>query len=152
MPVKNIHELFQTIQHTWKTLKIDRYYGKVPILKCFRNALNDPSISVIKSIVDGKVIYAHKTILQLRCQHFQRMLGSEWKEHESGEVQINHSSYEVYKTFLHYLYTDEVETTAETATQLMDVARSYEELYLIKLCERIVKRAFTLTMQLQYMQ
>lgn len=72
--------------------------------------------SSVTFIVEGKQIHAHKDFLKIRCEHFQLMFQeSTWLENSKKEVEITQYSYPVFKAFLHYLYTDELNLTAESA-------------------------------------
>ena len=49
-----------------------------------------------------------------------------WEEgnSDSGTIDIRHFTYPVYRAFLQYLYTDEVELPPEDAIGLLDLANS----------------------------
>jgi RCC1 and BTB domain-containing protein len=49
-------------------------------------------------------------------------------------VEIHQFTYPVYKAFLQYLYTDEVNLSPEDAIGLLDLANSYCEVQLKKRC------------------
>lgn len=52
---------------------------------------------------------------------------------------MNDYSYNVYRAFLEYLYTDTVILSAEDAIGLLDLADAYCESHLKRLCERIIR-------------
>ena len=93
----------------------------------------------IRFIVDGCVIYAHKAVLKIRSDYFQKMFENNWKESTDSEwatllwlhfiilefqritcisfyglanrgvFQITDFPYQSFRTFLLYLYTERVE-------------------------------------------
>lgn len=54
-------------------------------------------------------------------------------------VDVGTFPYNVYKAFLEYLYTDRVDLPPEDAIGLLELAHSYCEDQLKRLCERIIK-------------
>jgi len=79
-------------------------------------------------LVDSKEIHAHKAVLKIRCEHFRSMFQEHWEEGSmEGGVDIRHFSYPVYRAFLLYLYTDQVDLPPEDAIGLLDLANSYCE-------------------------
>ena len=55
-----------------------------------------------------------------------------WEEGVQKAVEISHFSYPVYKAFLQFLYTDEVDLAPDDAIGLLDLANSYCETQLKK--------------------
>ena len=49
----------------------------------------------------------------------------------------------LYRAFLLYLYTDTVDLPPEDAIGLLDLANSYCELQLKRMCERIIRQGIT---------
>ena len=49
----------------------------------------------------------------------------------------------MYRAFLHYLYTDQVDLPPEDAIGLLDLANSYCEQQLKRRCERIIRQGIT---------
>ncbi|XP_059823883.1 RCC1 and BTB domain-containing protein 1-like isoform X2 [Hypanus sabinus] len=96
--------------------------------------------SDLKFCVEGKFIHVHKAILKIRCEHFRTMFQSYWSENEKEVIEIDHFSYPVYRAFLEYLYTDSVNLPPEDAVGLLDLATSYCEKRVKKLCQEIIKR------------
>ncbi|XP_069745812.1 RCC1 and BTB domain-containing protein 1-like isoform X2 [Narcine bancroftii] len=99
--------------------------------------------SDLKFFVEGKYIHVHKAILKIRCEHFRTMFQSYWSEDEKEVIEIDQFSYPVYRAFLEYLYTDSVNLPPEDAIGLLDLATSYCERKVKKLCQEIIKRGIT---------
>ena len=95
------------------------------------------------------------------------MFQDHWEEgaNSSGVIEIRHFSYPVYRAFLNYLYTDQVDLyfhlslfeveqkwkeivtkvdlPPEDAIGLLDLANSYCEQQLKRRCERIIRQGIT---------
>ncbi|XP_072254755.1 RCC1 and BTB domain-containing protein 1 [Pyxicephalus adspersus] len=93
--------------------------------------------------VEGKDIHVHRAVLKIRCEHFRRMFQSHWSESSMEVIEIEQFSYPVYYAFLQYLYTDTVDLPPEDAIGLLDLATSYCENRLKKLCQHIIKSGIT---------
>ncbi|MGH0126523.1 UNVERIFIED_CONTAM: hypothetical protein FKN15_028894 [Acipenser sinensis] len=78
-----------------------------------------------------------------RCEHFRLMFQSHWNEDMKEVIEIDQFSFPVYRAFLEYLYTDNVDLPPEDAIGLLDLATSYCENKLKKLCQHIIKRGIT---------
>ena len=88
------------------------------------------------------MIHVHKAVLKIRCEHFRSMFATHW-EGDTNEVEILQFSYNVYKAFLRYLYTDELDSNPEDAIGLLELANAYCESQLKLQCERIIKQGIT---------
>uniref|UniRef100_A0A3Q3G774 Regulator of chromosome condensation (RCC1) and BTB (POZ) domain containing protein 1 n=1 Tax=Labrus bergylta TaxID=56723 RepID=A0A3Q3G774_9LABR len=93
--------------------------------------------------IDGKCIHVHKAVLKIRCEHFRSMFRSQWTEDQQDVIEIGQFSYPVYRSFLQFLYTDTVDLPPEDAIGLLDLATSYCENRLKRLCQQIIKRGIT---------
>ncbi|XP_041638287.1 RCC1 and BTB domain-containing protein 1-like [Cheilinus undulatus] len=90
-----------------------------------------------------KCIHVHKAVLKIRCEHFRSMFRSQWTEDQQDVIEIGQFSYPVYRSFLQFLYTDTVDLPPEDAIGLLDLATSYCENRLKRLCQQIIKRGIT---------
>ncbi|PAV84457.1 hypothetical protein WR25_18282 isoform E [Diploscapter pachys] len=86
-----------------------------PLLLSIRNAFNDPTHCDMKIIVEGKAIHVHKALLKIRCQYFRVRLGELWHDSNENTLEVKDFPYNVYKAFLHWLYTDELNVDLEEA-------------------------------------
>ncbi|KAF3857185.1 hypothetical protein F7725_009044 [Dissostichus mawsoni] len=77
------------------------------------------------------------------CEHFRSMFRSQWTEDQQDVIEIGQFSYPVYRSFLQFLYTDTVDLPPEDAIGLLDLATSYCENRLKRLCQQIIKRGIT---------
>ncbi|KAK3086212.1 hypothetical protein FSP39_015293 [Pinctada imbricata] len=127
---------------TWRTYCVDKMQG-AQIAECIAKSFDDSNTSDIKFVVEGKDIHVHKSILKIRCEHFRSMFQSCWDEDEKDSIEINQYPYTVYRAFLEYLYTDQVQLKPEQAIGLLDLANAYCEPTLKQHCEKIIKKGIT---------
>jgi len=109
-----------------------------------KDAFNDQETSDLTFMIEGKPVYVHKSMLKIRCEHFRSMFQSHWGEDDKDVIEVTQFSYPVYYAFLEYLYTDQVHLQPEDAIGLLDLANSYCETQLKRLCERIIKQGITI--------
>lgn len=111
------------------------------IVKCLREAFDDEITSDLTIEVQGKFIYVHKAYLKMRCEYFRKMFHDSWKENNTSIFWHDQFSYGVYKSFLRYLYADEVDVQDfKDALELLELARAYLETRLKRECIKIIKQ------------
>ncbi|XP_048266273.1 RCC1 and BTB domain-containing protein 1 isoform X3 [Bombus terrestris] len=93
--------------------------------------------------VHGKPIHVHKAVLKIRCHYFRTMFQEHWVENSQSIIEHEQFSYDVYKTFLKYLYTNEVELSQENALELLDLANAYSENQLKRHCIQMINKKIT---------
>ncbi|XP_011298019.1 RCC1 and BTB domain-containing protein 1-like [Fopius arisanus] len=113
------------------------------ILDCLRQAFDDPASSDLTIQVQGKPIHVHKAVLKIRCQYFRSMFQEHWTENNQSIIEHDEFSHDVYKSFLRYLYTDEVDLPSENALELLYLANAYFETQLKRKCVQMIKRGIT---------
>lgn len=130
--------IYPTIKVTLEPLCIDENSVSNQQLNL---TLNDQASSDIKFAISGKFLYAHKMYLQMRCSYFNAMFSAEWKESKSDTIEITEYSFDVYKFFLEYLYTDQlpsVNQSTDFVLELLKAANFYGEEKLKSQCEKIM--------------
>ncbi|CAG0901286.1 unnamed protein product [Darwinula stevensoni] len=143
-PFHSINSVFATFGTpcvTWTAISFD-VQPVTRVLDALRSAFDEPEGSDVRFMVEGKVIHVHKAVLKIRCEHFRSMFATHW-EGDTNEVEILQFSYNVYKAFLRYLYTDELDSNPEDAIGLLELANAYCESQLKLQCERIIKQGIT---------
>ncbi|XP_074657559.1 RCC1 and BTB domain-containing protein 1-like [Tubulanus polymorphus] len=139
----DIFAMFATPAITWKPIIVEHLeVCRVP--DSIRKAFDDASSSDLKFCVDDKYIHVHKAFVKIRCEHFRTMFQSHWGENDKEIIEITQFSYPVYRAFLQYLYTDQIDLPPEDAIGLLDLANAYCEDQLKRLCERIIKQGITI--------
>uniref|UniRef100_A0A665UZ49 BTB domain-containing protein n=1 Tax=Echeneis naucrates TaxID=173247 RepID=A0A665UZ49_ECHNA len=133
---------FATPSVMWRLLSME-HDDFLTVAQSLKKEFDNPETADLKFCVDGKYIYVHKAVLKIRCEHFRSMFQSHWNEDMKEVIEINQFSYPVYRSFLEFLYTDDVELPPEDAIGLLDLATSYCENRLKRLCQHIIKRGIT---------
>ncbi|XP_043513899.1 RCC1 and BTB domain-containing protein 1-like isoform X2 [Frieseomelitta varia] len=108
-----------------------------------RDAFDDPTTSDLTIQVHGKSIHVHKVILKIRSNYFKMMFQEHWIENSQSTIEHEQFSYDAYKAFLKYLYTDEIDSSTEIILELLELANAYSENQLIRHCVRIICKKIT---------
>ncbi|KAK5920658.1 hypothetical protein CgunFtcFv8_024445 [Champsocephalus gunnari] len=138
----DVFACFATPSVMWKLLSME-HDDFLTVAQSLKKEFDNPETADLKFCVDGKHICVHKAILKIRCEHFRTMFQSHWNEDMKEVIEIDQFSYPVYRSFLEFLYTDAVELPPEDAIGLLDLATSYCENRLKRLCQHIIKRGIT---------
>jgi protein-L-isoaspartate(D-aspartate) O-methyltransferase len=100
-----------------------------------KELLNNPHLSDITFNVEGKKIYCHKFILQLRSEHFQGMFSSGMKESSATELNISEFTYEPFMEMIKFVYTDDCVLTPDNCVLILELANYYKLDRLKAMCE-----------------
>uniref|UniRef100_A0A8C1B1A9 Regulator of chromosome condensation (RCC1) and BTB (POZ) domain containing protein 1 n=1 Tax=Cyprinus carpio carpio TaxID=630221 RepID=A0A8C1B1A9_CYPCA len=138
----DVFACFATPSVMWRLLSME-HDDFLTVAQSLKKEFDNPETSDLKFSVDGKYIHVHKAVLKIRCEHFRSMFQSHWNEDMKEVIEIDQFSYPVYRSFLEFLYTDSVDLPPEDAIGLLDLATSYCENRLKKLCQHIIKRGIT---------
>jgi hypothetical protein len=116
----------------------------------FKQLLNNSELSDVTFEIEGKLLYAHTCILMARCEPLDCMLNGPMRESNDSIVKISDTTYECFKAFLEYLYTDSVEALNQFdvdinfALDLLSLADQYLVEPLKQKCEDVVPKNITL--------
>ncbi|CAN9497541.1 unnamed protein product [Ophioblennius macclurei] len=138
----DIFACFATPTVMWRLLSME-HDDFLTVAQSLKKEFDNSETADLKFCVDGKYIHVHKAVLKIRCEHFRSMFQSHWNEDLKEVIEIDQFSYPVYRSFLEFLYTDNVELPPEDAIGLLDLATSYCENRLKRLCQHIIKRGIT---------
>ncbi|XP_059000409.1 RCC1 and BTB domain-containing protein 1 isoform X3 [Mustela lutreola] len=138
----DVFACFATPAVSWRLLSVE-HEDFLTVAESLKKEFDSPETADLKFRIDGKYIHVHKAVLKIRCEHFRSMFQSYWNEDMKEVIEIDQFSYPVYRAFLQYLYTDTVDLPPEDAIGLLDLATSYCENRLRKLCQHIIKRGIT---------
>ncbi|MQL86004.1 hypothetical protein Taro_018509 [Colocasia esculenta] len=83
-------------------------------------------------------IPAHRAVLMSRSPVFKAMLENEMEESRSGMIKITDVTYNVLRSFVHYLYTAEVLLDEQMACDLLILAEKYQVKHLKAFCEKFM--------------
>ncbi|XP_026563445.1 RCC1 and BTB domain-containing protein 1 isoform X2 [Pseudonaja textilis] len=140
--IDDVFACFSTPAVMWRLLSVE-HEEFLTVTESLKREFDSPETSDLKFRVDGKFIYVHKAVLKIRCEHFRTMFQSYWNEDDKEVIDVDQFSYPVYRAFLEYLYTDNIDLPPEDAIGLLDLATSYCENRLKKLCQHLIKRGIT---------
>ncbi|CAG2121802.1 unnamed protein product [Medioppia subpectinata] len=100
--------------------------------KCLSDAFNNPMVSDMRFIVENKSIYCNKTILKIRCKEFWQICDQNMII--ENEIPINAYSYDTFNAFLMYLYGLRPEVNDQNCTELLKLAKEYDQRELKDIC------------------
>uniref|UniRef100_A0A7N6A510 BTB domain-containing protein n=1 Tax=Anabas testudineus TaxID=64144 RepID=A0A7N6A510_ANATE len=133
---------FATPSVMWRLMSME-HDDFLTISEALKKEFDNPETADLKFSVEGKYIHVHKAVLKIRCEHFRLMFRSQWTEDQQEVIEIGQFPYPVYRSFLQFLYMDDVDVSPEDAIGLLDLATSYCENRLKRLCQQIIKRGIT---------
>ncbi|XP_047457554.1 RCC1 and BTB domain-containing protein 1-like [Mugil cephalus] len=139
----DVFACFATPSVMWRLLSVE-HDDFMTVAQALKKEFDNPETADLTFCVEGRYIYVHKAILKIRCEHFRSMFQSHWNEDMKDVIDIDQFSYPVYRSFLEFLYTDNVELPPEDAIGLLDLATSYCEGRLKRLCQNLIKRGITI--------
>ncbi|URE24859.1 C2-BTB1 - Bric-a-Brac, Tramtrack, Broad Complex BTB domain with C2 subfamily [Musa troglodytarum] len=90
------------------------------------------------SLCTTPAVPAHRAVLISRSPVFKAMLENEMEESRSGIIKIYDVSYDVLRSFVHYLYTAEVLLDEHMACDLLILAEKYQVKHLKIFCEKFM--------------
>ncbi|XP_069121947.1 rho-related protein racA-like isoform X2 [Argopecten irradians] len=103
---------------------------------------NKPDMADVAFRVEGRTIYAHKTVLTARCKVMAAMFGGGFVEGQSSlsEVEIPASTAECFLALLEYLYTDHSPIEEIEVVGLLVLADEYGQKRVMNLCELYITK------------
>jgi len=113
-------------------------------MRQMRDLINQRDYADIVFRVDGDVVYAHRSILASRSDHFATMFASGFRESTEKEIAIPNVSRMVFLQLMEYIYTDSVVIDPDFAVELYILADMYGIHRLQALCVTVVKRNLTI--------
>ncbi|XP_010527659.1 PREDICTED: ARMADILLO BTB ARABIDOPSIS PROTEIN 1 [Tarenaya hassleriana] len=97
--------------------------------------VNDPTLSDITFLIDGRQFYAHKICLVASSDTFRAMFDGLYKEKDAQNVEIPNIRWEVFDLMMRFIYTGAVNITKDIAQDLLRAADQYLLQGLKRLCE-----------------
>ncbi|XP_010269092.1 PREDICTED: BTB/POZ domain-containing protein At4g08455 [Nelumbo nucifera] len=141
-------ECYEEASETEEELKreIEDLKAKVAFLR-FLSPVDDQYSSCFTDVVlvassdddcGEAAVRAHKAVLVSRSPVFKAMLENEMEERRSGTIKISDVSYDVLRSFVHYLYTAEALLDEQMAYDLLVLAEKYQVKHLKGFCEKFI--------------
>lgn len=107
----------------------------------FARLLNNPDMSDVVFLVDGKKVFAHRFILKVRSEHFRAMFSNGLKESRDSEVVLHDTEYVPFMACLEFIYSGQVQIPdADFAIELIGEANKLQLMRLKALCEEIISK------------
>ena len=102
-------------------------------------SFDNPLNSDLKFRSEDKVIYCHKTILQIRNPRFWQILSEQIIE-DKNEIKINGEKFQLFYSFLQYLYGIEPEFNEKIVYDLQAMAQHFDEMDLLDDCSQYIQQ------------
>ncbi|MFS7888878.1 putative chromatin remodeling & transcription regulator BTB-POZ family [Helianthus anomalus] len=97
--------------------------------------VNNPTLSDITFLIEGKRFYAHRICLLASSDAFRAMFDGGYKEKDAKDVVIPNIRWDVFELMMRYMYTGSVDVNLEIAQDLLRAADQYLLEGLKRLCE-----------------
>lgn len=104
------------------------------------SAFDNPDLSDVVFIVEGKKIWANKFFLALRCEKFRVQFKQGFSDAGSQEILVNDVKYQHYYAFLKFIYTDNAEFPLQDTIEILNLATQHYLHRLVRICEKRIKR------------
>ncbi|KAJ6306657.1 hypothetical protein OIU78_021885 [Salix suchowensis] len=97
--------------------------------------VNNPTLSDVTFLVEGKRFYAHRICLLASSDAFRAMFDGGYRERNAKDVEIPNIRWEVFELMMRFIYTGSVEVDIDIAQDLLRAADQYLLDGLKRLCE-----------------
>ncbi|XP_050388323.1 ARM REPEAT PROTEIN INTERACTING WITH ABF2-like isoform X2 [Argentina anserina] len=100
--------------------------------------INNPTLSDITFLVDGKQFYAHRICLLASSEAFRAMFDGGYRERDAKDVEIPNIRWEVFELMMRFIYTGSVDVDLDIAHDLLKAADQYLLEGLKRQCEHAI--------------
>ncbi|TYH36923.1 hypothetical protein ES332_D12G005200v1 [Gossypium tomentosum] len=97
--------------------------------------VNNPTLSDVTFLVEGKRFYAHRICLLASSDAFRAMFDGGYRERDAKDVEIPNIRWDVFVLMMRYIYTGSVTIEIDHAQELLRAADQYLLEGLKRLCE-----------------
>uniref|UniRef100_A0A6N2KM75 BTB domain-containing protein n=1 Tax=Salix viminalis TaxID=40686 RepID=A0A6N2KM75_SALVM len=97
--------------------------------------VNNPTLSDVTFLVEGKRLYAHRICLLASSDAFRAMFDGGYRERNAKDVEIPNIRWDVFELMMRFIYTGSVEINIDLAQDLLRAADQYLLDGLKRLCE-----------------
>jgi len=108
---------------------------KLKVSEDFKGSWMKEDFSDVKIKCGGQVFHCHKVVLASRSQFFRAMLESDFKESQTGIIDLEYMDVDTVKALLKYLYGGELDNMEENAMLLLEASNKFDLLDLKTICE-----------------
>ncbi|KAM1001479.1 hypothetical protein ACFX15_007654 [Malus domestica] len=100
--------------------------------------VNNPTLSDITFLVEGKRFYAHRICLRASSDAFRAMFDGGYRERDAKDIVIPNIRWEAFELMMRFMYTGSVDVTLDIAQDLLRAADQYLLEGLKRLCEHAI--------------
>ncbi|GLT52748.1 hypothetical protein SLA2020_260700 [Shorea laevis] len=105
--------------------------------------VNNPTLSDVTFLVEGKRFYAHRICLLASSDAFRAMFDGGYRERDAKAVEIPNIRWEVFELMMRFIYTGSVDVNIDIAQDLLRAADQYLLNGLKRLCECTIAQDIT---------
>jgi len=106
-----------------------------------KSALNSSNFSDVSFVVEDKIFYAHRVILQHRSTRFHALFHAGLKETKGDKILIQDVPYEMFQKLMEFIYSESTAISADnSAVDLLLAANQYQLERLQELCEHHIDK------------
>ncbi|XP_070666582.1 ARM REPEAT PROTEIN INTERACTING WITH ABF2 isoform X2 [Malus domestica] len=106
--------------------------------------VNNPTLSDVIFLVEGKRFYAHRICLLASSDAFRAMFDGGYREKDARDIEIPNIRWEVFELMMRFIYTGSVDITLDIAQDLLRAADQYLLEGLKRLCEYTIAQDISL--------
>ncbi|KAL0389506.1 UNVERIFIED_CONTAM: arm repeat protein interacting with a, partial [Sesamum calycinum] len=97
--------------------------------------VNNPTLSDVTFLVEGKRFYAHRICLLASSDAFRAMFDGGYREKDAKDIEIPNIRWDIFELMIRYIYTGSVDVNLDVAQDLLRAADQYLLEGLKRLCE-----------------
>ncbi|KAL0419900.1 UNVERIFIED_CONTAM: arm repeat protein interacting with a [Sesamum radiatum] len=97
--------------------------------------VNNPTLSDVTFLVEGKRFYAHRICLLASSDAFRAMFDGGYREKDAKDIEIPNIRWDIFELMIRYIYTGSVDVNLYVAQDLLRAADQYLLEGLKRLCE-----------------
>ncbi|KAL8522976.1 hypothetical protein ACS0TY_013075 [Phlomoides rotata] len=97
--------------------------------------VNNPTLSDVTFLVEGRRFYAHRICLLASSDAFRAMFDGGYREKDAKDIEIPNIKWDVFELMMRYIYTGSVDVNLDIAQDLLRAADQYLLEGLKRLCE-----------------
>ncbi|XP_030548137.2 ARM REPEAT PROTEIN INTERACTING WITH ABF2 isoform X2 [Rhodamnia argentea] len=106
--------------------------------------VNNPTLSDVTFLVEGRRFYAHRICLLASSDAFRAMFDGGYREKDARDIEIPNIRWEVFELMMRFIYTGSIDVTLEVAQDLLRAADQYLLEGLKRLCEYSIAQDISL--------
>ncbi|XP_052188436.1 ARM REPEAT PROTEIN INTERACTING WITH ABF2 [Diospyros lotus] len=106
--------------------------------------VNNPTLSDVTFLVEGKRFYAHRICLLASSDAFRAMFDGGYREKDARDIEIPNIRWEVFEMMMRFIYTGSVDVTLDIAQDLLRAGDQYLLEGLKRLCEYTIAQDISL--------